>query len=152
MKTKTIALAAIYASLYTALSLGLSPISFGAIQVRVAGLLLGTIPLLGIAGVVGQTLGCLIVNSFSPLGLIDLVNVIPTLAMSLVIWKIRNKSVAIGLSTYSLVTSISIGLTLNFAFGLPIAVTILTVLIGQIISCVIGGYIIHTALKRRWKW
>jgi uncharacterized membrane protein len=149
MKTKILTLAIVYAALYTALSLFLSPISFGAIQVRVAGLLLGAVPVLGIAGVIGQTLGCFITNSFSPLGLIDLINVIPTFIMSLMIWKLRNKSVLLGLSLYSIVTSISIAFTLNYAFNLPVGITILTVLAGQIISCIIGGYIIHKTLSRR---
>jgi uncharacterized membrane protein len=151
MKTKILTLAIVYAALYTALSLFLSPISFGAIQIRVAGLLLGAVPVLGVAGVIGQTLGCFITNSFSPLGVIDLVNVIPTFIMALVIWKLRNKSVLLGLSLYAIVTSISIAFTLNYAFNLPVGITILTVLVGQTISCVIGGYIIHKALRRRFK-
>jgi uncharacterized membrane protein len=149
MKTKILTLAIVYAALYTALSLFLSPISFGAIQVRIAGLLLGAVPVLGIAGVIGQTLGCFITNSFSPLGLIDLVNVIPTFIMTLVIWKLRSKSVLLGLSLYTIVTSISIAFTLNYAFNLPVGITMLTVLVGQVISCVIGGYILYKVLNRR---
>ena len=149
MKTRTIALAAIYAALYAALSLFLSPISFGAIQIRIAGMMLGAIPFLGWAGIIGQTIGCLIANSFSPLGLIDLVNVIPTMIMALVIWKFKNKSVLAGLASYCLVTSFSIALTLNFAFSLPVLFTYLTVLIGQLIACVIGGYCLFKVLNRR---
>jgi uncharacterized membrane protein len=149
MRTKILTLAIVYAALYTALSLFLSPISFGAIQVRIAGLLLGAVPVLGIAGVIGQTLGCFITNSFSPLGLIDLVNVIPTFIMTLVIWKLRNKSVLLGLSLYTIVTSTSIAFTLNYAFNLPFGITMLTVLVGQVISCVIGGYILYKVLNRR---
>ena len=79
------------------------------------------------------------------------VTVVPTFIMVLVIWKLRNKSVLLGLSLYAIVTSISIALTLNYAFNLPVGITILTVLTGQTISCVIGGYIIHKALRRRFK-
>lgn len=148
MNSKSLALAAIYAGLYSALSLFLSPLSFGPIQVRVAGMLLGAVPFLGLGGVLGQTVGCLIVNSFSPLGLIDLVNVIPTFIMALVIWRLKRKNVLIGLSSYCLVTSASIGLTLNYAFGLPLGFTYLTVLIGQLIACVAGGYVLNKSLAR----
>lgn len=152
MKSKTIALTVVYAALYSALSIFLSPISYGAVQVRLSGMLLGLVPLLGVAGVAGQTIGCLIVNSISPLGLLDLVNVVPTFFMTIVIWKMKNKSVLVGLGSYTVVTSASIAITLYFAFGVPITFGYVTVMLGQIISCVIGGYTIHTALKRRWKW
>lgn len=148
MNSKTIALGVIYAALYAALSLFLSPFSFGPIQVRVAGMLLGAVPFLGLGGVFGQTIGCLIVNSFSPLGLIDLVNVVPTFIMALVIWRLKRKNVLIGLSSYCLVTSASIGLTLNYAFGLPIGFTYLTVLVGQLIACVGGGLLLNKAISR----
>lgn len=143
MKTKTLALGVIYASAYAMLSLFLSPISFGAIQVRLSGMLLGAVPLIGLAGVFGQTVGCFVANLFSPLGLIDLVNVVPTLAMTFALWKLRNKSVLLGLGLYALVTSISIAFTLNYAFNLPLEITTVTVLAGQLISCVIGGYIVY---------
>lgn len=148
MNTKTIALTIIYAALYSALSLCLAPFSFGPIQVRIAGMLLGAVPLLGIAGVLGQTLGCLIVNSFSPLGLIDLVNVVPTFFMAFVIWKLKGKNVIIGLTAYCLVTSLTIAFTLNFAFNVPVPYTYLTVLTGQIISCVVGGFIVNKSLGK----
>lgn len=148
MKTKTIALTIIYAALYSALSLCLSPLSFGLIQIRLGGMMLGAVPILGLAGVMGQTLGCLITNSFSPLGIVDLVNVIPTFIMSYAIWKLKNRNVLIGLSAYCLVTSLSIALTLNFAFNVPVPYTYLTVLVGQLIACVVGGYVVYKSLGR----
>lgn len=146
--SKTIALAAIYAGLYSALSLFLAPFSFGPIQVRFAGMMLGAVPFLGWAGVLGQTIGCLIVNSVSPLGLIDLVNVVPTMGMAIVIWKLKGRNVLIGLGGYCLVTSLSIAFSLNYAFGLPIPFTYATVLVGQIIAVVIGGSALNKALRR----
>jgi uncharacterized membrane protein len=147
-RARTIALAITYAALYSALSLLLAPFSFGPVQVRIAGMLLGAVPFLGLAGVFGQTIGCLIVNSVSPLGLIDLVNVIPTFVMVLIIWKLKGRNVVIGLSAYCLVTSLSIAFALNFAFGLPIVVTYFTVLVGQVIACVIGGVIVNKSLGK----
>lgn len=147
-KTKIVSLTIIYAALYSALSLFLSPISFGAIQVRLAGMMLGSVPFLGLAGVLGQTLGCLIVNLFSPLGLIDLVNVVPTLIMTLIILKLKGRNVLIGLSGYCIVTSLSIAFSLNYAFGLPVPFTYLTVLVGQLIAVVFGGSIVNKSLGR----
>lgn len=149
MNTKSLALAIVYASLYSALSIFLAPISYGAVQVRLSGILLGAVPILGLAGVVGQTIGCFIVNSISPLGLLDLVNVIPTFFMAILIWKLKNRSVLVGLGSYAVVTSISISITLYFAFSVPIAFGYVTVLLGQLVSCVFGGYLLFKALNRR---
>ena len=147
-KAKTIAIGVTYAALYAALSLTLSPITYGAIQIRLSGMMLGAVPFLGIGGVIGQTIGCLIVNSVSPLGLIDLVNVAPTLLMSLIIWRLRRKNLLIGLSGYCLVTSLSIALTLNYAIELPVVYTYFTVLVGQIISVVVGGSLVNKSLGK----
>lgn len=148
MKTKTIALSVVYAALYATLSIFLTPVSYGPVQIRIAGMMLGTVPFLGLGGVIGQTIGCLIVNSFSPLGLIDLVNVVPTMVMTLIIWKLKDKNVLIGLSGYCLVTSLSIAVTLNYAFSLPIPFTYLTVLIGQLVAVTFGGFLVNKALGR----
>lgn len=145
---KTIALISIYAATYSALSLFLSPFSFGPIQVRIAGMMLGAVPFLGLAGVLGQTVGCLIVNSFSPLGLIDLVNVLPTFAMAFIIWKLKGRNAVFGLGAYCLVTSLSIALSLNYAFNLPVVYTYFTVLIGQLVACVFGGYLVNKSLEK----
>ncbi len=59
VKSKKIAVIAIYAALYAALVVALGPFSYGPLQIRVADALLAVIPLLGIAGVLGIPLECL---------------------------------------------------------------------------------------------
>jgi uncharacterized membrane protein len=56
IRTKDIALIAIYAALYAALVVVLGPFSYGPIQIRIADSLLAIVPLLGLAGVLGHTL------------------------------------------------------------------------------------------------
>jgi uncharacterized membrane protein len=64
IRTKDLALISIYAALYAALVVVLGGISYGPIQVRVADSMVAAIPLLGIAGVLGHTLGVFIANLF----------------------------------------------------------------------------------------
>lgn len=71
-KTKFIARSAMIAALYAALTLLLSPFSYGIVQLRVSEMLTLT-PVLMLEGVVGVTLGCLIANLFSPVGVADIV-------------------------------------------------------------------------------
>lgn len=65
--------AAVIASVYAVLTIALSPISYGPIQVRVADAL-GLLPyLLGFSAVIGLTVGCAIANAISPYGIWDMV-------------------------------------------------------------------------------
>lgn len=59
--TKTLVRCALIAALYTAVSLALAPIAFGAVQVRV-GEALTLLPVLAPDAIIGVTLGCFLTN------------------------------------------------------------------------------------------
>jgi len=64
--------AAVIASVYAVLTIALSPISYGPVQVRVADAL-GLLPyLLGFSAVIGLTVGCIVANAISPYGIWDM--------------------------------------------------------------------------------
>ena len=65
IRTKDLALIAIYAALYAALVVVLGGFSYGPIQVRIADSMVAAVPLLGIAGVLGHTLGVFVGNIVS---------------------------------------------------------------------------------------
>ena len=60
IQTRDLAFIGLYAALYAALVIFLPGISYGPIQVRIADSLLAVVPLLGLAGVLGHTLGVLL--------------------------------------------------------------------------------------------
>jgi len=64
--------AAIIAALYAALTIVFLPISFGPVQLRVSEALT-ILPIFTPAAIPGLTLGCLISNTFSSYGLIDII-------------------------------------------------------------------------------
>jgi len=64
---REIALASWFGALYAGTVVGLAPISFPVVQVRVADALLPLSMLFGRAAIVGFTLGCFIANFFGPL-------------------------------------------------------------------------------------
>ena len=114
IKTKDLALIAIYAALYAALVIVLGGISYGPIQVRIADSMVAAVPLLGLPGVLGHTLGVFIGNIPSPLGPIDLLNTIPSFVMSFVVYyvykKTQNDYTVIGTCiAYSLVLGTTVG-------------------------------------------
>ena len=78
--------------LYAALVVVLGGFSYGPIQVRVADSMVAAVPLLGIAGVLGHTLGVFIGNIFSSAGPLDLLNTIPSFAMSFVVYYVYKRT------------------------------------------------------------
>ncbi len=159
IQTKDVALIAIYAALYAALVVVLGPFSYGPLQIRIADAMLAAVPLLGIAGVLGHTLGVFIANLFSTVGPIDLLNTIPSFAMAFVVYyvykKTQNDYTVIGTCTaYSFVIAITVGYMLSIVYSLPLPPTIGYVFIGNFIASVLIGWPLFKVLKRigiqRW--
>jgi len=153
LKTKDLALISIYAALYAGLVVGLGFISYGPINFRLADAMVAAVPLLGLPGVLGHTLGVFIGNLFSPEGLIDLLNTIPSFAMSYVVYyvyrKTQNDYTVIGTCVaYSAVLGVSVGLMLSYILGLPLLLTIAYVAIGNTIATVLIGWPLFKVLKR----
>ena len=154
VKTKTIAVAVVYAALYAALVIVLGPFSYGPVQVRIADALVALVPIFGWAGIIGQALGVFISNIFSPLGWIDLLNTIPSFIMAFVIWKLRNRSVIAGTVMYSIVLAGTVGAMLSYVYGLPLIAEFAYVLVGNLIASTVIGYPVYKAIKKtnlqRW--
>jgi uncharacterized membrane protein len=153
IRTKNLAVIAIYAALYAALVVVLGGFSYGPIQVRIADSLLAAVPLLGFPGVLGHTLGVFIANIFSPAGLLDLLNTIPSFAMSFVVYYVykrtKNDYTVIGTCiAYSVVLGITVGWMLSYLFGYPLLLTIAYVAIGNIIASVLIGWPLFKLLKK----
>jgi len=153
IQSRDLAIIAIYSALYVTLTISLQPISYGAFQLRVAGALLATVPLLGKAGVLGHAMGVFIANLFSPLGPIDLLNTLPSLVMALIVYYVykhtKNEFSVIGTGiAYSTVLGITVGLMLNYVVGLPLIATIAYVTLGNIVASVVIGWPVFMVLKR----
>lgn len=160
IRTKDLALTSIYAALYAALVVVLGGFSYGPVQIRIADSMLAAVPLLGIAGVLGHTLGVFVANIFSPLGPIDLLNTVPSFAMSFVVYYVykrtRNDYTVIGTClVYSAVLGVTVGSMLSYVLSLPLLPTIAYVAIGNVIASVLIGWSLFKVLKkigvfRRW--
>jgi uncharacterized membrane protein len=148
MKSNDLVLAAFMAALYVGLIELFHPISFQAIQVRVANALIGTVPILGWPAIIGITLGVLIGNITSPLGLIDLISAIPTFIGLYIIYRLRSTSVLLGLTIYTVILSLWVGFMLWYVLNLPYIITVAYLLIGIGISTIFLGYVLYKALRR----
>ena len=151
--SKDLVLIAVYAALYAALVVVLGSFSYGPVQVRIADSILAAVPLLGLPGVLGHTLGVFISNIFSTVGLIDLLNTIPSFAMSFVVYYVykqtKNDYTVIGTcSAYSAVLGVTVGWMLSYVYSLPLLLTMAYVAIGNVIASVLIGWPLFKLLKK----
>lgn len=152
-RSKDLALIGLYAALYAALVIVLPGLSYGPLQVRIADSLVAVVPLLGLPGVLGHTLGVFTANLFSPAGPIDLLNTIPSFAMAFIVFyvykKTKNDYTIIGTCiAYSTILGITVGWMLSYLYGYPLLATIGYVILGNIIASVLLGWPVFKLLKK----
>ena len=150
-RSVVIATAAVYAAMYVALAFAFSPISYGLVNLRVANILMGLVPIIGWPAILGQALGVFIANQPAlgdTLGPIDLINVVPSFVFAWAAWKLRHRSVFLGLTLYSVALGVSVSFALSYAFGLPLLVEIPQVTLGIFLATAVLGYIFYRAVSR----
>ncbi len=150
-RSTLVATAAVYAAMYVVLVVLFSPISYGVINLRVANILMGLVPLIGWPAIVGQALGVFIANQPAlgdALGPIDLINVVPAFVFAWVLWKLRKRSVFLGLTLYSVALGVSVSYALNYAFDLPLLVEVPQVTAGIFLATAVLGYIFYRTVRR----
>ena len=143
--------AAMIASIYVVLTIVFRPFSFGEIQVRIAEALT-ILPLFTPAAIPGLFIGCLIGNMVGGSILPDMIfGSLATLLGALFTYLLRNKNKFLAPIPPILSNTLIIPFVLRYAYGtnLPIYFMMLTVGIGEVISCGILGMILCSAL---WKY
>lgn len=135
-----VAITAITASLYISLGYVFQPISFYGIQFRVAELIVGMCIIFPWEGLIGKVIGVFFVNLASPLGPIDLLSTFVNIPALYCIVLLRNMKLLkyLGGIIYSAIISLYVATVLNFAFGLPISLSFIQVLISEVILSIIG--------------
>jgi uncharacterized membrane protein len=153
-RSKGVALAAVIAALYATAVVFFAPISFQAIQVRIADILLPLSIILGPPAVAGLTLGAFIGNFYaSPFGAIDIVGgTIANLVATALAWYIcRRKFVGawvVGITVEVLSVSLIVGSYLAGLTNTPIWLMVIEVMVGEVVAVGIGGYILLKAVNR----
>ena len=144
---------AVYAALYVALCYVFQPISFGAIQVRVAEALC-ILPLFDEAAIFSVTLGCFLSNMLLS-GMIDAVfGTLATFIGLILIKFIKVDNFALKMLPTILANAIIIPFVLRFAFGeaMPLWLLGITIAVGEIISVYGLGFVLYNALKKTNLW
>lgn len=153
MKNKNVTLltqAAMIAAIYVVLTYLFAPFSFGEVQVRISEALT-ILPLFTPAAIPGLFIGCLIGNILGGAILPDIIfGSIATLIGAVFTYMLKDRTPVLGVIPPIASNTIIVPYVLRFGYGvnLPIPFMMLTVGIGEVISCGILGLILYTALSR----
>ena len=155
LQTRDITLVAVYAALYTAMVMVFTPLSFYALQFRIAGVIRPAIakkPLLA----VGYAIGVAIANLFSPFAGIHELVFMPL--MSLIAGlagyyaaKAFDRSYIVAGATIAIIIPLSVSWMLNQLFSLPIAATLPGLFISEQGVNLLGAFIFK-AVDTRFRW
>ena len=149
-KVQFLVQAAMIGAIYVVLTILFQPFSFGQIQVRIAEALT-ILPVFTPAAIPGLFIGCMIGNILGGSILPDIVfGSLATLIGALFTYLLRNQSKYLAVLPPILSNTIIVPFILRYAYGinLPIALLMLTIGIGEIISCGILGVIVYGALQK----
>ena len=153
MNNKEISLIAIISALYAALVIGLAPISFLPIQIRIADAMLPLSIIFGMPVIIGLTLGTIVANVFGGLGFVDIIGGgSANLLAAYVAWKVGSLK-----SKYAWITAVVlqiiivgtvVGIYLAVLFEIPILISILNILISSAVAIGIIGYSVLIIVSR----
>lgn len=149
-KVLFMAQAAMIAAIYVVLTIVFAPFSYGEVQVRISEALT-ILPVFTPAAIPGLFIGCIISNILGGCILPDIIfGSLATLIGALFTWQLRNKSKFLAPLPPILSNTIIVPFVLRYGYqiALPIPLMMLTVGIGEIISCGVLGLIVYAALGR----
>ena len=142
--------AAMIAAAYVALTVVFAPFSFKEIQVRIAEALT-ILPVFTPAAIPGLFIGCIIGNTLGGAVIPDIIcGSLATLVGAFFTWKLRNVNPFLAPVPPIVANVLVVPFVLRYAYGvlLPIPLMMLTVGIGEIISCGVLGIILYYALRK----
>ena len=155
LDAKSLAVIAIFAALYAVGVIALASISFGygIFQVRVADALLPLSIIFGFPSAVGLSLGCVVSNVYGGLGVIDIVGgAAANLVACILAWYIGRSGGRIRRFAATIVQSVVIGLIVGVyltpILNVPMWLSILAVLAGEIVAINLIGFPLLEALRR----
>lgn len=149
-KTLFLTQAAMIAAIYVILTIVFQPFGFGEVQVRIAEALT-ILPVFTPAAIPGLFVGCFIGNVVGGAILPDIVfGSLATLIGACFTYMLRDQSKYLAPLPPILANTIVVPFVLRYAYGiaLPIPFMMLTVGVGEILSCGVLGMVVYTALQK----
>ena len=142
--------AAMIAAIYVVLTVVFAPFAFGEVQIRISEALT-ILPIFTPAAIPGLFIGCLVGNILGGAILPDIIfGSIATLIGAVLTHMLRNKTKFLAPIPPILANTIIVPFVLRFGYGvgLPIPLMMLTVGIGEVVSCGVLGLVLYAALNK----
>ena len=141
--------AIVMAALYAVLTVGLGPLGYSWIQIRLSEALTPLPFLFGLPAVIGLTLGCVVANIFSPVGLTDMVfGPLLTLLAAVLAWKFNFGKRLLACIYPVVINAFGVSAYLAGISNVPYAWSVLAVGAGEAISAILVGYPLLRAIER----
>lgn len=148
--TQFLAEAAMIGAIYVVLTILFAPLSYGEVQIRLSEALT-ILPYFTPAAIPGLFVGCIIANLFGGAIPVDMIfGSIATLIGAVFTYKLRNTHRFLSPIPPIAANAVIVPFVLRFGYGvnLPIPLMMLTVGIGEVVSCGVFGLILQTALLK----
>ena len=142
--------AAVIGAIYVVLTLLFAPLSYGEIQIRFSEALT-ILPFFTPAAIPGLFVGCIIANLFGGAIPVDIIfGSIATLIGAVFTYRLRSCNRFLAPIPPIVSNAVIVPFVLHFGYGvnLPIPLMMLTVGIGEVVSCGVVGLILQTALMK----
>lgn len=143
---KMLAYTALIAAVYAVFTVGIAPLSYGAVQIRFSEILV-LLAFLDRRYAPGLILGCFIANCFSPLGMVDAV--FGTICTAAALYGITHHSKTLfGASLWPVFCNAFLGVEYHLLQGAPLVFTAGTIALGEFLAVSCVGYVIFRQILK----
>ena len=145
ISVKLVVINAMIAGVYAVLTLAISPIAYSEIQFRLSEIIV-FLAFYNRRYIPGLTIGCIIANLFSPMGMLDIVfGTLSTIIVCIAMYLIKHRYLAAGAG--AIITGMIIGAELWYAFNIPYVINAIYVAVGELIVLIIGALVFKSLEK-----
>ena len=145
---REISFAVTIATVYVVTTIMLGTFGYSWIQVRIGEALTPLPYLFGFPAVIGLTLGCIITNVYSPVGLPDLIfGPLLTFISAILSWKFNFGKGFIACVYPVVINALGVSAYVAGFYGVPYEVSVLSIALGESIAAILFGYPLLRVLK-----
>lgn len=140
---------ALITSSYSILTVALGELGYSWVQIRVSEALTPLPFLMGFSATAALTLGCVIANLSSPVGLPDMIfGPLLTLCAAILSWKFNFGKRIVACIYPVLVNAFGVSAYVSSFYGVPYLMSVVTIAAGESIAAILLGYPLLIAIER----
>jgi uncharacterized membrane protein len=144
-----LAAASLIAASYALLTVVLGSLGYSWIQVRISEALAPLPFLMGFPAVAGLTVGCVLANWFSPIGLPDMIfGPALTLLAAFLSWKFSFNRKAVACIYPIVVNAFGVSAYVSLFYNIPYPISVATIALGEFIAAMLIGYPLLVAIEK----